>query len=415
MARMSAFEDRRDAGGLPKAVVISGAGTPEANGIYKATTTEYCDAPVYEHMERGADLKITREPHTNPKTGKTKHGWLLGLKKTPLYGAPSESLSVPAVGWKQFSGEPPLPTVKVHQQITDVFFAIADDAKTAGDEAVDREDWNTAVSSFTEGVDALKRSGERFGEDFKNRAAFLLARRAAAHANLQEPSKALRDAVAALELVRGLASAEAVAVESAKRLGCKDDASARRLLEPVGAGRILDTGTPLVLRCVERWIRDAMPVILSGEEGAKLPAATHMQADRYLDGVDEETRNEILKKYIPELDVQFGGNGIIQSARDCLSLMKRWEEVLAGDEFQRRRKELWDRKDLSFPGRLKQSKLLIAESLANVLEPAGFAPGLPGLTRCVGQMQHYWSQDQACARKAYDLEELADVCIADLA
>merc|ERR1719221_1575785 len=80
---------------LPKAVVISGAGTEEANGIYRATDRLYCDAPVYEHMEHGADFKITREPHTNPKTGATKHGWLLGWKKSPQYGVPTESLKVP--------------------------------------------------------------------------------------------------------------------------------------------------------------------------------------------------------------------------------------------------------------------------------------------------------------------------------
>ena len=56
----------------------------EANGIYRATDKEYCDAPaepaqffghflgqrppagqVYEHADRGKELKITREPHKN--------------------------------------------------------------------------------------------------------------------------------------------------------------------------------------------------------------------------------------------------------------------------------------------------------------------------------------------------------------
>ncbi|OLP79688.1 Peptide chain release factor 1 [Symbiodinium microadriaticum] len=86
---------------LPQALVISDAGVQDANGIYKATGREYCDAPVYEHVERGQDLKITREPHKNPKTGAIKHGWLLGQGGRPLYGAPTESLAVPASGWKK--------------------------------------------------------------------------------------------------------------------------------------------------------------------------------------------------------------------------------------------------------------------------------------------------------------------------
>merc|ERR1719421_2351924 len=97
---------------LPKAIVVSDAGTQEVNGVYKATAREYCDAPVYEHIERGAELKLTREPHKNPKTGAVKHGWLLGQNKTPLYGAPTESLVVPSSGWKKFSGAAPVPNVR---------------------------------------------------------------------------------------------------------------------------------------------------------------------------------------------------------------------------------------------------------------------------------------------------------------
>ena len=62
----------------------------DANGVYKATGREYCDAPVwtallnrhmlqdhviqaccqvYEHVERGQELRITREPHKNPMPG----------------------------------------------------------------------------------------------------------------------------------------------------------------------------------------------------------------------------------------------------------------------------------------------------------------------------------------------------------
>jgi len=415
---MSSFVAQRDGDGLPKAIVISGAGTEEANGIYKATGKEYCDAPVYEHMDHGADLKITREPHTNPKTGAVKHGWLLGLKKNPLYGAPTESLAVPSSGWKKFSGTAPVPTVVVHEQFVDVFFQQADDAKTACDAAAEREDWKAAVEAVSSGIDALKRSGERFGDAFKNRAAMLLSRRANAHAKLKEHRLALRDAVAALELVRSLTSAEVVAVSSAKVLGNTDDATAQKILDSVGAGRILDSGAPLVLRCVERWIDDVLEnmKVAGGAANMEMPEPRHMASDRYLDNLDEKTRTEILKQYLPEAfkPPGEGGTGMIHNAKECLSLMHRWEQVFSGPEFQKKKKALWDREGLSYPIRLKETREMVATSLNEVLEPMGFQRGRPGLARVVKQMQIYWSADKACANKALDLEELADVSLADL-
>eukprot|EP00747_Dinoflagellata_sp_TGD_P183666 gnl/TRDRNA2_/TRDRNA2_38698_c0_seq2.p1 gnl/TRDRNA2_/TRDRNA2_38698_c0~~gnl/TRDRNA2_/TRDRNA2_38698_c0_seq2.p1 ORF type:complete len:410 (+),score=98.95 gnl/TRDRNA2_/TRDRNA2_38698_c0_seq2:32-1261(+) len=401
----------------PQAIVISGAGTQEANGVYRATAKEYCDAPVYEHVERHADLKITREPHTNPKTGKTKHGWLLGMKKQPLYGVQSESLSVPATDWRKFQGEAPVPTVRVHTDFLDVFFGIADDAKYSGDAAAEREDWQAACDSFSSGVDALKRSGERFGEPFKHRAALLLARRANAQLKLQAHRLALRDAVAALELVRGLASAEMTAVAAARALGAPDDAAAQRILEPVGQGRILDSGAPLVLRCIERWLDAVIKQLTAAdqdEQEGPLPVPVHRQSDRYLDGLDEKTRADIIKQYLPDLHRPNGGSATIDSAEQCLKLMKEWEQALSSELFERQKKELWDNRALSYPVRIRETKILIAKVLAPVLEPLGYAPGRPGLSRCVTQMQPHWSSDKSCARKAIDLEEMCDVSLADL-
>lgn len=64
-------------------------------------------------------------------------------------------------------------------------------------------------------------------------------------------------------------------------------------------------------------------------------------------------------------------------------------EVFTGPEFQSRRKALWDRRDLSFPQRMRETRRdtarhsslsvrsMVAESLSSVLEPMGFAPGRP--------------------------------------
>merc|ERR1712217_717112 len=133
----------------------------------------------------------------------------------------------------------------------------------------------------------------------------------------------------------------------------------------------------------------------------------------YLDGLDEQTREDVLKRYLPEAFPEPGGTGIIHNEKECLALMRKWEEVLQSDEFQERRKELWDQK-MSYIVRLRETRGLVADSLKDVLEPMGFAPGRPGLSRAVKQMQVYWSRDRPCASKALDLEELADVSLADL-
>jgi len=412
---MSAFQAFRTPGGFPQAVEVSGAGTEEVNGVYKSTDKTYCDAPSYEHVDNGTDLKITREPHTNPKTGATKHGWLLGLRKQPQYGVKTEDLVIPAAGWKAFGGAAPVPTIILHEQVVDVYFARADEAKTNGDAALEREAWSDAQQLFEQGLDNLKRSGERFGDPFRNRAALLLSRRGGANLKLEDPRAALRDAVAALELVRSLASAERTAVEAAQALGCTSDALAKRFLEPIGTGRVLDSGAPLVLRAVERWVDDLIPLFQEGNSEAALPEPRHLPADRYLPDMEEEKRQAILKYHIPGYELPPGGTGIVKDVPACLELMQRWEAVFNGSEFQQKRKDLWDRRDLNYVRRLEATREMVAESLSGILEPMGFAPGKPGLTRVVQQMQTYWSTDRAVANKALDLEELADISLADLA
>eukprot|EP00747_Dinoflagellata_sp_TGD_P167509 gnl/TRDRNA2_/TRDRNA2_192028_c0_seq1.p1 gnl/TRDRNA2_/TRDRNA2_192028_c0~~gnl/TRDRNA2_/TRDRNA2_192028_c0_seq1.p1 ORF type:complete len:452 (+),score=93.42 gnl/TRDRNA2_/TRDRNA2_192028_c0_seq1:75-1358(+) len=404
-------------------VLVSDAGTPQANGIYKATAKDYCEAPIYEHLTHGEILKITREPHTNPKTGQVKHGWLLGLSKKPLYGRPTEDLFVVSKndakpGWKNFNGALPLPTVQGFANLVDLYHSIADGAKTAGDAASEREDWAAAQKAFSRGVEALKESPEQSGENFKSRGAVLMGRRANVNLKLKDYKAALRDAIVALEFVRGLASAEAVAKEAALALGPMDENAVQKMLDAIGEGNILDPTSPLVTRCVDRWIEDNMDVADFNKENPEnlqpVPAPVHMQADRYLDGVDDETRYEIFKKHIPGMDRKDGGAGIVPNAAECLVVMKQFEEALDTPEFTRRKQELWDQRGLSYPARLLKTREMIAEELTDVLVPLGFAPGTPGLARCMKQMQKWWSEDMACANKAMDLEEIADVSLADL-
>eukprot|EP00439_Symbiodinium_sp_Y106_P082524 s756_g21.t4 len=524
----------------------------DANGIYKATGREYCDAPVYEHVERGQDLKITREPHKNPKTGAIKHGWLLGQGGRPLYGAPTESLAVPASGWKKFGGEEPIPTVQVHLNMDEVLFKSADDRKVEGDQALEKEDWQGAIRHFTDGIDTMKRANDCLSDGFKSRASLLLSRRGGAHMRMQDrklhfvmqqlqelgvnlkdleesfsrsagpggqnvnkvetavrlrhtptglevkaqthrtqlenrvsarrrlaelykktvlrvETKADRSLLACFEESQRLhrpqtqaqmvlsttratrrrgestspqstiltifrvakrrrqhpalynslpdrdrevpvmwsslltsCHVQALAREALRELGFKDEVVLQKILEPVGSGRILDPAAPLVLRCIDRWTADVLSHFsqVSADCAEEMPMPVHMPSDRYLDGLDEETRAAVIRKYVPQ--EQFGGTAVISTPAECVDLMKKWEEVFTGPEFQCRRKALWDRRDLSFPARMRETRTMVAESLSKVLEPMGFAPGKPGLARCIKQMQVYWSTDKACADKTLD-------------
>mmetsp|Transcript_30974 Transcript_30974/g.92147 ORF Transcript_30974/g.92147 Transcript_30974/m.92147 type:complete len:325 (-) Transcript_30974:54-1028(-) len=253
------MSNAEEASEVPQAIVISAAGAAGANGIYRATAREECGAPVYEHAAAGAVFKICRSATASKKTGRAKHGWLLSEKGAPLYGVPTESVAVPPSGWKAFGGAEPLPEVKVHPRLAGAFFDEADDAKGLGDAAMTREEWQAAQEHFAAGLEALDRSGDRFGEPFESRAAGLLAARADCLVQLGEHRQAVRDAIAALELVPGCRAAAAAAAEGARADGW-DEASVRGLLdEQVGNGRILDRGAPLALRVVEKWIDSFAP------------------------------------------------------------------------------------------------------------------------------------------------------------
>jgi len=264
---------------LPQAVFISGAGAARADGVYRRSDKEKSGAPVYRHAELESFCTIARQPHVNKKTGKTKHGWLLAVEGAPLYGAPTESLVVPHSGWKAFDGEPPVPAVEVHALLAEAFFAAADAAWRSGEEAADRQEWHSAVGAYESGLNALSRSGDRFGEPFERRAALLFSQRARAHAGLRQYRSALRDAVAALELVPGLACAKATAVEAARHLGCKDDQTATELLEVAGSGQILDRGSPLFLTDVERWVDEVARVASTAERWQQPEAEAGVEGD----------------------------------------------------------------------------------------------------------------------------------------
>lgn len=301
----------------------------------------------------------------------------------------------------------------MQQKVCDHFYDLADDAKNEGDSLLYKDELEAAATSCTQGLEFLKQAGEKFTEPFNNRAALLLSRRANIHLKREEFRPAMRDAIGALELVRSLASAETAFAQAAAELGV-DKAGTQRLLESIGNGRILDPGTPLILRCVDRWVSDLMESVEEKAADFEVPEPRHMEVDRYLDGVDEDVREEMIKRYVPGYHQPDGGTGAIMSAKQCLELMKQWEEAFNGNGFKQSKGELWEHMELNNPQRLYMTQVIIARSLHDILVPMGFAPGRPGLSRCIKQMQHYWSIDGPCSKKALDLEELADVSLADL-
>jgi len=397
----------------PSALVVSGAGTLEANGIYKVTSRTYTDAPVYEHIERPKDLKITREPHVSQKTGKVKHGWLIGLQSTPLYGAPTESLEVPLSGWKAFSGVLPLPELQRFNDLDEMFSKHAEEHKALGDAAAEKQQWTEAERHFSTSLNDMKRLKDQKSEEYFSRAAVLLSRRAHAHTKLEAWRHAARDAIAALECAPGLTSAEVSAKLALRCLGLEDAALQQKLLSPLGSREVLDPTAPLVLACVERWLKDALECLQEhGLKVVSLPQPLHMAADRYFDQFDEKTREEIIKKYFPEKPD--GGVGTMQTPGQCLQIMREWEQVFRGQNYQKSRLELWENRTLGYSERVQAFREMISAALGGVLEEHGYKRSLAGLDRIIKHMQVHWSADMQCARKAEELEELADISLADL-
>jgi len=325
-----------------------------------------------------------------------------------------------------------MPSVTVYRRLVDVFYAQADAAKEQGDAAAEAGDADAALDAYGRGLDALRNcyspavssKANTEDDDFASRAAAILSRRGAAFERSGDSGQALRDAAAALEISAGrLSSAEVVfktalvqALQSAGGEAEADDAALHaKLREHVGTGRLLNRAAPLVLAGIDRWLAASIEAIASEGAAACLPAeASHADADRYFDGLGEDERKEIEDRYSPETCREDGGQGSISSAEECLELMLAWEKVLSRDEFQKALLDVWDRPGLSYPARLGVLKELVAASLSSVLEPLGYASGAPGLSRCVKQMQQFWSYNKACAQKALDLEELAEVSLADL-
>merc|ERR1719506_3319332 len=110
-------------------IVVTGAGTDDANGLYVPTGKKWHDAEVFEN---DAKCLLSREPHKNNKTGESSYGWILGQDRKPLYAVQSAEITPPTSGWRKFTGTLPLPQFDGPCRYADACSTAADNFKETG-------------------------------------------------------------------------------------------------------------------------------------------------------------------------------------------------------------------------------------------------------------------------------------------
>jgi len=103
----------------PEAYIVTGAGCPEVNGIYKNIGLESFGAPIFRHVEVAEQL-MSRE-----KWGE-RNGWLLGANRRPLYGVRTELKKCPKTGWRAFNASTPAPVVEAFSSLADASLRITE-------------------------------------------------------------------------------------------------------------------------------------------------------------------------------------------------------------------------------------------------------------------------------------------------
>lgn len=171
-------------------VVVTGAGTDDANGVYAPTGRKWHNAEVYEN---DAKCLLSREPHKNNKTGETSYGWILGQDRKPLYAVQSPLTTPPTSGWRKFTGALPLPQFEGPCKYTDGATIAAESFKESGKALFVSNKYSEAEAKWTR---ALSLAGEK-------EAALKIAlysNRSEARLRLAKYDAALSDAQAALSI-----------------------------------------------------------------------------------------------------------------------------------------------------------------------------------------------------------------------
>jgi len=198
----------------PIAVLVSGAGSDDANGLYLPSEKLVHDAPIFENDRR---CLLSREPHKSQKTGLSSYGWILGQDRKPIYAVQDESTTPPSSGWKKFTGEAPIPQVQGMDSLKDAAEAAALAMKQEGNMLFAARSYKEAEAKWSRALSLLDRHGEEGEVQIA-----LYANRAESKLRLSRWEEALADAEAALErkpthdkaMLRG-----AVALRGLRRFG----------------------------------------------------------------------------------------------------------------------------------------------------------------------------------------------------
>lgn len=190
----------------PTFILVRDAGTGDADGVYKPASRRWLDHDVYEN--RFGECIISREAHTNAKTGQVKHGFVLGRGGRPLYGVKTELQEVPTSGWKAFEGQEPIPEILKFPSWSDCcqhgawhFLQEAENAAKGGHWKVVLMMADRAFDCQTQARPKGRGDLRQGGSDWSQQLCDLLGTRAEALLHLGQYKRALIDACAAVHFV----------------------------------------------------------------------------------------------------------------------------------------------------------------------------------------------------------------------
>jgi tetratricopeptide (TPR) repeat protein len=128
--------------GESAALIFTGAGLSDANGVYTPTGKVLHGAPVFENDQK---CMLSREPHGG------KLLWILGQDQKPLYAVQGaeRDLSPPTTGWRKFGGALPLPKIKTMQSTAQAALAMATAWKEEGKDLFGARQYDEADAVWT--------------------------------------------------------------------------------------------------------------------------------------------------------------------------------------------------------------------------------------------------------------------------
>ena len=172
------------------AVLVTGAGSEDVNGLYVPTGKRWHEAEIYENDKL---CMLSREPHKSQKTGLTSYGWILGQERKPMYAVQSEEIWPPELGWKKFSGQAPIPAVNAADSLKTAAEAAALAFKDQGNALFTARCYKEANTKWSRALNTL----EKYCNDSQMRA-ILYANRAESNLRMERFEEALLDCEAAL-------------------------------------------------------------------------------------------------------------------------------------------------------------------------------------------------------------------------